>query len=298
MKAYTLKEVAKKINVTPGTIRQWEKDLTGYLEIPRSKQGARIYTENEIEMLVEIKTLYSQKLTKDMVRQRVKAKTSPAVQKSVEIEEIPHVPEASLEVISEPPAAAPAEMSTDRVNNANVFFEAMETYKRNFIDEVKQEITQVIRHEVIDEVKKEISNGNLRTVKTLSNSIYKSTENTKLELQGLTESVEKASEVTSGKLQSISNRLKNVTKETSNHISALSRQFAETSQEMVRYTEITRQDLAALSDTISGDYEAYKAENNQFRQEIQQREVAFQQMLSNFRDVAAAKEKKWWKFWD
>ena len=37
LRAYSIKEVSRKINVPAGTIRQWEKDLNGVLAIPRSK---------------------------------------------------------------------------------------------------------------------------------------------------------------------------------------------------------------------------------------------------------------------
>ena len=69
MRTYTLKEVSKKINVSPGIIRQWEKDLEGLLVIPRTKQGARFYSKNEINQLMEIQQLYESHLGKDAVRE-------------------------------------------------------------------------------------------------------------------------------------------------------------------------------------------------------------------------------------
>ena len=68
MKAYTIKEVSKKINVPSGTIRQWEKDLGGLLIVPRTKQGARFYTDTEIELLMKIKHMRDKNLSKEMIR--------------------------------------------------------------------------------------------------------------------------------------------------------------------------------------------------------------------------------------
>ncbi len=68
MKTFTLKEVSKKINTTPGMLKKWEKEFAGLLIIPRTKQGARIYTDSEINQLEEIKQMYNQKLTSEMVR--------------------------------------------------------------------------------------------------------------------------------------------------------------------------------------------------------------------------------------
>ena len=55
MKAYTLKEVSKIINITTSTLMSLGKRLSDLLEIPRSKQGATIYSDDEINKLLEIK---------------------------------------------------------------------------------------------------------------------------------------------------------------------------------------------------------------------------------------------------
>ena len=68
LRAYSINEVSKKINIPTGTIRQWEKDLEGLLIIPRTKQGARYYTENEITLLNKIKEMREQNISKGMIR--------------------------------------------------------------------------------------------------------------------------------------------------------------------------------------------------------------------------------------
>jgi DNA-binding transcriptional MerR regulator len=58
MNMYTIAKVAEMLEVTtPQTIRQWEKQLEGILNIPRSETGRRYYTEEEITALRKVKEL-------------------------------------------------------------------------------------------------------------------------------------------------------------------------------------------------------------------------------------------------
>lgn len=287
MKTYTLKEAAKKINIKPGVVRQWEKDLEELLEIPRSKQGARIYTELEIDKLVEIKKMYENKLNMEEIKGMLHKKLHP------ESELVQELTEVSLEVLSEPSAPYTIQDAID----AHQFFEAMDTYKENFLSEVKNEIRNVVRKEVVEEVKKEINKGTYTTVKSLSDSIYKSSANTQAEIQDLSKTLEKASELSADSLQYLSNNIANVSIETSQEIYTLSKQLSETSEELSHYVDVTNNEISSLTEAMTKEREFFLEERNQYRQEITQREIAFQQMLNSYRDVAAAKDKKWWKFW-
>ena len=68
VRAYSIKEVSQKLNIPTGTIRQWEKDLSGILDIPRTQQGARYYTDHEIKTLAKIKEMREQNVSKGMIR--------------------------------------------------------------------------------------------------------------------------------------------------------------------------------------------------------------------------------------
>ncbi|ABO67009.1 MULTISPECIES: MerR family transcriptional regulator [Geobacillus] len=57
MKTYTLREAAKKIGVTARDLKQWEKQFAQWITIPRTSQGARIYTEELINQFRHIRTL-------------------------------------------------------------------------------------------------------------------------------------------------------------------------------------------------------------------------------------------------
>ncbi|MFF2450141.1 MerR family transcriptional regulator [Neobacillus sp. NPDC058068] len=289
MKTYTLKEVSRKINIAPGTLRQWEKDFDETFEIPRSKQGARIYSDLLIDQLVEIKQMTTKKLSKDQIRKLMKNGQKAGGENSTKTAEV------SLEIIAE--KVSPITVDETAPNNADLFFEAMETYKKNFLNEVKDEIRNVVRKEVVDELKKEISKGTLITVKSLSDSIYKSTANTKADIGELSETLEKSLELTADSLHYLSNSIANVSLENSEEIHTLSRKLSEASEELTHYADTTNNEISSLTEAISTDREFFVEEFNQYRLEITQRERAFQQMLVSFRDVAAAKERKWWKFW-
>jgi DNA-binding transcriptional MerR regulator len=319
MKTYTLKEVAKIINTTPGNIRHWEKDLVDLLEIPRSKQGARIYTDLEIEQLIEIKQLYDKKLNKESIREWMQTKLHP------ESKEVNELPQVSQEVIGSEEVLDLSEVSKDNFENEDVLespivslevltdtvkpitiqdaieahqlFEAIDTFKQNLLSEVKDEIRNVVRKEVLEEVKKEIRNGTYTTVKSLSDSIYKSSANTKAEIHELSETLEKTSALSADSLQHLSNNIANVSIETSQEIYTLSKQLSETSEELSHYVDVTNNEISSLAEAMAKEREFLLEERNQYRQEITQREIAFQQMLNSYRDVAATKDKKWWKFW-
>ena len=68
VRAYSINEVSQKLNIPTGTIRQWEKDLNGLLNIPRTQQGARYYTDHEIMTLAKIKEMREQNVSKGMIR--------------------------------------------------------------------------------------------------------------------------------------------------------------------------------------------------------------------------------------
>lgn len=90
MKAYTVNEVSKIIEVPAGTIRQWEKSLEGILNIPRDDRGSRYYTDFEINTLNNIKSMRDKGLSFDVIKD--------VLNKS---ESVPSVPISSVPVMSQ-----------------------------------------------------------------------------------------------------------------------------------------------------------------------------------------------------
>lgn len=224
VRSYTIKEVSKMVNVPPGTLRQWEKDLLGLLTIPRTKQGARFYTENEIELLGKIKHMRDKNLSKDMIRE--------LFQKHLDVNsEAGSEPfEASIALVQQKNEEASTPPLQGNAQNLDNFFEAMEVYKQNLLRDVKEEIRNGIRKEVLEDVKKEISKGSLHTVRSLSDSIYKSSEKTKGEIKELSSSIEKASEQTSETVRALSHNIVKTSKGTSEKITSLADRLSESSE--------------------------------------------------------------------
>ncbi len=262
VKTYTIKEAAKTLNVSAGTLRQWEKDLKEVLLIPRSNQGARFYTDDEISLLETIKQMKEKNLSKEMIRTLLK-------------EHFTLKKEAGEgETISLP-------------NKLNIsdFISSLDILKDQFIDKLKSEIQTTIRKELLDEVKKEISKGSVHIVKNLSDSIYKSTEKTKAEIDELEDHIH----------------------DLSNRIADSSEAAAEEFKTMIHYisrsAEVTHTEISGLIQTLNTDRETYLDSINQEREEcwknINRRELIFQDLIVQFRQTAATVEKKktWWKIW-
>ncbi|SFA87352.1 MULTISPECIES: MerR family transcriptional regulator [unclassified Bacillus (in: firmicutes)] len=300
MLTYTIQEVSKRIKVPDGTIRQWEKDLKGVLHIPRTKQGTRYYTEVEIHLLEAIKQMREKNLGKTMIRELIQKHLEQGSQATSESFG------TSLSVIPQEKAveATPAK----NVLSAEELTEMMEIFTQKLVATMSQEMRTILRKEITEEVKKEISKGSLNTVKYLSDSLYKSSEKTKAEMRGFTNTVVKASERTSETLVTLANRVANSSKISSEQISLISQQVdlaAESTntelKEMANYLSVKGQEVNVLAETLHKDREFYLETINQereaHRKEILQREKAFQDLVANFREAAAAKKSKGWKFW-
>ena len=67
---YTIKAVCDRLNIDRRTLKGWENSLKGYLYIDRI-DGARVYTEEKIELLSDINQLFAENCTLDEVKEYV-----------------------------------------------------------------------------------------------------------------------------------------------------------------------------------------------------------------------------------
>lgn len=125
MKAYTVTEVSKDIDVPPGTIRQWEKSLEGILNIPRDEKGARYYTEFEITSLRNIKAMRDKGLGFEVIKEVL---SQP--------EGVQHVPVPSVPVMSQLEAVETIQRLTETIENLNV------NMKQVIQEEVQREVSK------------------------------------------------------------------------------------------------------------------------------------------------------------
>ena len=285
LRAYSIKEVSRRINVPAGTIRQWEKDLNGVLIIPRSKQGARFYTEVEIAILKRIKEMRDKNLSKEIIKDMLQKHLN---QEKQPVSEPPSEnPETSLAVVEKP--------AEPRMED---FLVAMDDYKNRLMKEMSAELRNN-RNLVIEEVKKEISQGSIDTIKGLSKTIQRSNIKTNGELRKLSLNVSKASERTSETFGALTTT---IAKSSEGAFDSFSKRISEAAADGYRdlladlsasVTE-AQQEIKSVSEAMYQDREQYfetmNNELDQYRNDIRQREEAFKQMVMSFRDAAPTKE--------
>jgi DNA-binding transcriptional MerR regulator len=297
LRAYSIKEVSKKINIPTGTIRQWEKDLNGLLVIPRTKQGARFYTEKEIELLRKIKEMRAQNVSKEMIRSLLTKHFSHTSEDPSETFEIAPLPDSQNDISQE------SKLSMEDVQAL------MDTYKQELVKEMKNEMSHT-RQQVIEELKKELASSSLHSIKEISKSIQRANDKRKGELQeisgaiiqssertsesfeALAEDVMKASEGTYERIaQKVTENHKAATRENNATIKRVSKTISDSKKEIQKVVASLESKQENLLETMN--------ELKQSTEEIQHREEVFQGMLSSYREVAAAKSKKksWWKLW-
>lgn len=173
MKAYTIKEVSKTIDVPEGTIRQWEKDFPEILIIPRDGQNARYFTDFEIEILSSIKTMRDKNLSKKMINDLLQKRADSEGGNS------PSIIEPSV------PALRQSE-AIETLRNVQKALETFPEIRELLVSEIKNEI----KNELTDTVRKEISSsleqGNRNTseqLKAFSESLNSMEENYKKEVK-------------------------------------------------------------------------------------------------------------------
>ncbi|WP_053366611.1 MerR family transcriptional regulator [Bacillus sp. FJAT-27245] len=304
MKAYTIQEVSRLINVPQGTLRQWERDFNGLLSIPRTRQGSRFYTDTEISLMVKIKQMREKNLSKEMIRELILEHFRQSSEEASETLAAPITVVGETKPVPSEPSLASFDMEA--------FFAAMDAYKQDFLSGVREEIRGTIRKELIEEVKKEVSKGSFHTVKTLSDSIYKSGERVAAEVEELSSEVARSSEQASEMARFLSNSISNVSKASSEQFGNLhkriSNQADRSSKEMKALIKsmadanlVTESVVESFNETLAKDREFYLETLHMERvvhsHEMDRREELLQEIVSSFRDAAAAKEKRWWKFW-
>lgn len=163
LKAYSIKEVSQKLDIPQGTIRQWEKDFKGILEIPRDKENSRYYTEIEIETLNNIKTMREKNLSKEIIKNLLENKPE---------EEKKKTPQPDVPVLRQTEI-------TETLRNIHRSFETFPEIKEMIVSEIKDELRNEIKNEISTSIQEEISKGLETTseqIKTLSED-YKSEVN-------------------------------------------------------------------------------------------------------------------------
>ncbi|MFC0274744.1 MerR family transcriptional regulator [Metabacillus herbersteinensis] len=144
MKPYRIKEVSRMIDIPEGTLRQWESDFEGILNIPRDEIG-RYYTDFEIEILKRIKSMRDKNIPKKMIKELFEAKKQTDDASLTELQ--PSVPQMQQNEAIETLLSIKEMM-------ANI-----KEFKDVLKQEIREEVKNEIRKEVIEEVRREIAIG-------------------------------------------------------------------------------------------------------------------------------------------
>ncbi len=317
LRAYSIKEVSRKINIPTGTIRQWEKDLDGLLVIPRSKQGARYFTDTEIALLKKVKELREQNISKIMIRSllekhiQLQSEEENAEQTdSVKDEESFATYESYQPLDMEVPQQEITPYTNElQTGHSDDFQLTIDQFKQELLNEIKNEIFQS-RQDIVDEVKSEIMNSSLHTVKELSKSIQRANDKRTADVLEISNMISRTSKQSSEKFTAISdgllkdaktnyarmlkriNETATATEKANNMVMQKVTQTVKDSQDELRYVA---QNFDAQQDYLIESINDLK----QSKEEIAKREEIFQSMLTSYREVAAAKgkKKKWWQVW-
>lgn len=137
LKAYSIKEVSNKIDVTEGTIRQWEKDFV--LDIPRNEENARYFTEIEIETLEHIKTMRDKNLSKAVIKDLLDKRDIDSVQTRT----TPSLPQLRQTEV------------TETLRSIQRSFETFPEIKEQVISELKEEVKESVRNELEEKFEKQ-----------------------------------------------------------------------------------------------------------------------------------------------
>jgi DNA-binding transcriptional MerR regulator len=308
LRAYSINEVSKRINTPTGTIRQWEKDLEGLLVIPRTQQGARYYTDHEINILHKIKEMRSQNISKGMIRSLLETHLQKEkVDEPVSENSASEVTSETLKTTNLPTKEL-ALPSAQQEYNLEAFYSAMADFKQDLLLEFKHEI-QMGKHELMDEFKNEVSNSTLITVKEISKSIQRSNDKQKSNVHEISNMIMKASEHTSETFENLS---ESILKRSEDAYERMSERMVETAKltdrknhkaiEKVSITlNETKKEMDNLTQSLDFKQEAILdsiKEIKESQEEIKKREDQFQSMIESYREVAAAKKnRKWWRIW-
>ncbi|RBW71048.1 MerR family transcriptional regulator [Bacillus taeanensis] len=177
---YTMKEVSRKLKLPTGTLRKWEQDFQLILEVPRSRTGARYYTEQEVETLLQIKQMRSKHLSISTICSLLNNSSEENEKESAESP----VPLS----VNDAPTIQQIIQNDDgkTLDDLKKLMESFDALKDEMIKEVREEIRQEVRQEVLQEVKKEIASS----TQTQTMIINESVSHTTKEIQNLSKSVE------------------------------------------------------------------------------------------------------------
>ncbi|WP_209122681.1 MerR family transcriptional regulator [Alkalihalobacillus sp. BA299] len=177
---YSTKEVSKLLKIPVGNLRKWERTFDGLLYVQRTKTGARLYTDYEIDTLKKIKLLKDKNIKDDDVKYILETK--------IEVE-VDDYNEEVADVEEDYKYETILSLQQETVESVEKLTSSIFTFKDEMIQETKEEIK--------NEVKKEINSGHHKTsslVQSYSQMMLDTADQAKEELQKLRLEIERENE--------------------------------------------------------------------------------------------------------
>ncbi|MCM3033860.1 MULTISPECIES: MerR family transcriptional regulator [unclassified Niallia] len=317
MNIYSIHEASQKLTTSPKTLKQWENKFKELLVIPRTKNGARFYTDKELSLLLEVKNLYAEKRNTTEVKKTLSMILQPKEAKQeqdVATKEMtpPVLEEAAaneIQIIHNDDLITKIDRNTEDDNQLQVLLSSLETYKQDFLHEVKQEIRNGIKQEVLETISTEIQAGKTETIEKLSSALADHKDAAKEEMEHIAEIVHTSTQKTTDDYESIKTNIRKLSQISKAERKTYSKQWtaATTStKEIKAMMDHLSKSNSEINKTVEQLHkndrmlmEAIQVEREQMSKDIKDREKSFQELVQSFRQTAVAEppKKTWWKIW-
>lgn len=318
MNIYSIHEASQKLTTSPKTLKQWENKFKEILVIPRTKNGARFYTDKELSLLLEVKNLFAEKKNTTEVKKTLSMILQPKEEKVVQASEPVQMksPEKDvsafaneIQIVHNDDLITKIDRDTEDNNQLQVLLSSLETYKQDFLHEVKQEIRNGIKQEVLETISTEIQAGKSETIEKLSSAFADHQQSAKEDIENIAEMVHTSTQKTTGDYESIKTNIRKLSQISKAERKTYSKQWtaATTStKEIKSMMEHLSKSNSEINKTVEQLHkndrmlmEAIQMEREQLAKDIKDREKNFQDLVHSFRQTAVAEppKKTWWKIW-
>ncbi|WP_110114593.1 helix-turn-helix domain-containing protein [Bacillus sp. CGMCC 1.16541] len=254
MEHYTIKTVSDLLRVDKRTLKQWEDYLEGYLKIERIN-STRFYTEDQINLLKDVRELVDQKVSWPDIREYVQLMMSDSLQQVATTEDVAEVNKETEEINEETAHEAkestlenePTETSLSLSDSEHVHgellekaktyedvFAALDSFKKDLLFEMRQGIRNEVREEIITEVKKEIEKGNHQTaeiVESVEAFISESSERNVKEVANISKKIIRTNELAFEEIANVMEDITELSKDQKEETIRILNEVAESSDE-------------------------------------------------------------------
>ncbi len=315
MNIYSIYEASQKLTTSPKTLKQWENKFKEILIIPRTKNGARFYTDKELSLLLEVKNLYKEKKNTTEVKKTLSMILQPKeVKAEKQVEQAEGIAELET-AVNEIQVIEPEELvkKIDRIaedgTQLQALMSSLEAYKQDFLHEVKQEIRNGIKQEVLESITTEIQAGKSETIEKLSTAFSEHQEAAKEDIEQISELVHTSTQKTTEDYTAIKHNIKKLSDLSKAERKTYSKQWTASTtstKEIKSMVEHLSKSNSEINKTVEQLHkndrilmEALHTEREQMNKEIKDREKSFQELVQSFRQTAVAEppKKTWWKIW-